>query len=290
MLNETQVVLLGTGTPNACYDRSGPAVAIIVNNKPYIIDAGAGVVRQASKAYKKGIIALHPQNLDTVFITHLHSDHTVGLPDFIFTPWVLERKNPLKIYGPNGINKMVTHLLNAYELDIHERIEGLEKANYTINDVVISKINSGLIYKDENINVEAISVNHGSFDAYAYKFITPDKTIVISGDTAPCETLVKAAKNCDILVHEVYSGSRLLQRASKWQKYHSSVHTSTYELAEIASAVNPKTLVLYHQLFMEDVFTASDELLLEIKDEMIDEIQETYKGKIIFSNDLDIIN
>jgi len=289
MMQETKVVLLGTGTPNACYDRSGPAIAVIVNNKPYIIDCGPGIVRQASNAYKRGIDALHPKNLDIAFLTHLHSDHTVGLPDLIFTPWVLEREKSLSLFGPKGTEKMTEHILKAFQVDSHERINGLEKANTSGGLVNIAVIQKGIIYEDDNVKVEAIPVIHGGFEAFAFKFTTANKTIVISGDTAYSEALIESAKGCDILVHEVFSGSRVKQRDPKWKKYHSTVHTSTYELGEIANKIKPGVLVLYHQLYMVDVHSSSDELLYEISEEMVAEIREKFDGKIHFGNDLDII-
>ena len=87
------MVLLGTGTPNADPDRSGPAVAVVTGGRAYLVDCGAGVVRRAAAAARKGIPALAAEKLDIVFITHLHSDHTLGLIDLILTPWVLERRH-----------------------------------------------------------------------------------------------------------------------------------------------------------------------------------------------------
>ena len=95
--SRTQVVLLGTGNPGPTPDRSGPATAVVVNGQPYLIDFGAGVVRRAAAAQQKGIAALNPINIRYAFVTHLHSDHTVGYPDLIFTPWVIGRKVPLEI-------------------------------------------------------------------------------------------------------------------------------------------------------------------------------------------------
>ena len=104
---KTQVVLLGTGNPPADPDRSGPATAIVANGTPYLVDFGAGVVRRAKAAVAdRGITALEPTNLRVVFVTHLHSDHTVGYPDLILTPWVLGRRVPLEVYGPSGIKHM----------------------------------------------------------------------------------------------------------------------------------------------------------------------------------------
>src|SRR3981081_1284606 len=101
--SKTQVVLLGTGNPFPDPDRSGPATAIVVNGSAYLVDFGPGVVRRAKAAmFDKGITALEPTNLTIAFATHLHSDHTVGYPDLIFTPWVMGRKAPLAGYGSNG--------------------------------------------------------------------------------------------------------------------------------------------------------------------------------------------
>src|SRR5206468_2761938 len=104
--SHTQVVLLGTGTPRADPQRSGPATAIVVNDTPYLVDAGPGIVRRAAAAYAKGVKGLAVVNLQTAFITHLHSDHTVGYPDLIFTTWVQGRHGPLTVYGPTGLEAM----------------------------------------------------------------------------------------------------------------------------------------------------------------------------------------
>src|SRR5829696_9057925 len=118
------LVVLGTGTPNADPERLGPALAVVVRGVPYLIDAGPGVVRRAAAAERAGISGLAPRKLGTVFITHLHSDHTVGLPDLIFTPWVLERTAPLQVYGPAGVASMVRHLELAYAEDVRVRVDG----------------------------------------------------------------------------------------------------------------------------------------------------------------------
>lgn len=112
---QTKVVLLGTGTPAATPDRSGPATAIVVNNTAYLVDFGPGVVRRASAAAtSRSITALQPTRLRVAFVTHLHSDHTVGYSDLIFSPWTLGRRVPLEVYGPKGLKAMTEHLLEAY--------------------------------------------------------------------------------------------------------------------------------------------------------------------------------
>src|SRR5262245_26241450 len=117
----TQIVLLGTGNPSPTPDRSGPSTAIVVNDEPYLVDFGPGVVRRAAAAQQKGISALRQANIRHAFVTHLHSDHTVGYPDLIFTPWVVGRKEPLEVYGPRGIKAMTDHVLEAWADDIDIR-------------------------------------------------------------------------------------------------------------------------------------------------------------------------
>src|SRR5215467_11092188 len=136
----TQVVLLGSGTPYPDPARSGPAVAVVVNGAAYLVDCGPGVVRRAAAAERKGIVALKVTNLKTVFITHLHSDHTLGYPDLIFSPWVLGRKDPLQAYGPRGLESMTEHIEKAWEKDVDVRTNGLEHGNTTGYRVQVHEI------------------------------------------------------------------------------------------------------------------------------------------------------
>ncbi len=290
--SRTKVVMLGSGTPNTDPDRSGPSVAVIVDEMAYIVDCGAGVVRKATKAYHKGITALKSEKLSRVFITHLHSDHTLGLADLILSPWVMERQVPIKAIGPTGLKDMVNHILLAYKEDINERLNGFEEANKEGIKVEVNEIACGVVYKDEYVEVEALPVIHGSFrTSLAYKFYTPDKTIVISGDTYPCEALVEASKDVDILIHESYHTEGLKKRELHWQKYHSSVHTSALELGIIADKAKPKLLVMYHHLFMFDINTYTNDLYDKIeiaKNEMIADVKKNFSGNIAFAEDLDI--
>lgn len=229
----TQVVLLGTGTPNAEPDRSGPAVAVIVNDTPYLVDFGPGVVRQASAmAPSNGgeIAGLEVNQLAHAFLTHLHSDHTTGLADLILTPWTLERDRPLELFGPEGTEAMAEHILEAYDADIKYRLYGLEPANNKGWRVNVHTVREGIVFKDDNVKVEAFRVRHGTWpNAFGYRFTTPDRVIVISGDAAPNANVEKYAQDADILIHEVYSVEGFKRRDPYWQKYHSTNHTSSHE-------------------------------------------------------------
>jgi len=272
-----QIVLLGTGTPNADPNRSGPSVAIVVDQVPYLVDAGPGVVRRAAAAYRNGVVGLEASRLNRLFVTHLHSDHTTGYPDLILTPWVLGRRKPLEVYGPPGIKAMTEHLLAAYREDVRERLEGLEPANDTGYEVHAYEIKPGIVYRDERVTVEAFAVDHGSWPAFGYKFRTPDRTIAISGDTAAAARCIEAYRGCDVLIHEVYSAVGLEKRTADWQRYHANLHTSAHELAAIASEVQPELLILYHQLFQG----VSEQDLLS-------EVQERYDGHVISGRDLGV--
>ncbi len=275
----TRLVLLGTGTPNADPRRMGPAVAVVVGEQAYLVDMGPGIVRRAAEGAEQGIPQLRPDNLDKVFVTHLHSDHTAGFADLLLTTWVLERERPLQVYGPTGIDEMAGHLRAAYRQDIELRLKGFEPINTEGHKVDTHILAAGVVYRDEQVTVEAIPVRHGNWkEAWGFKFTTPDKSIVISGDAAPSESLVKACNGCDILVHEVYSDSGFARREPVWQKYHSSFHTSASELAELATRAKPKLLVLYHQLF----WGTSDA-------DLVREVEKNYSGKVVSGRDLQVI-
>ncbi len=273
----TRVVLLGTGTPNADPARSGPALAVVVNDHAYLVDFGPGVVRRAAAAAERGIDALAPERIAVAFLTHLHSDHTAGYPDLILTPWVLGRSAPLRVYGPPGLQAMTGHILAAYEADIRERIEGLEPANPIGWQVEAHEIEAGFVYQDDNVRVEALPASHGSWPAFSFRFTTADRTVVISGDTAPHDQMLRYYVGCDLLVHEVYSTAGFARRPANWQRYHSAVHTSTHDLARVATAVRPGLLVLYHQLFWG-----------ETPVNLLTEIAQIYDGPVVSANDLDV--
>jgi len=273
LAQDTRVVLLGTGTPNPDPGAMGPSAAVISGNRVYIVDSGPGVVRRAAQA------GIKMEQLTRAFLTHLHSDHTAGLPDLILTPAVTGRKEPFEIYGPPGTHAMTSHIMKAYREDMSIRLHGLEPAVPRAYVVHAHDVAPGEVYRDGTIRVIAFTVNHGAWKhAYGYRFEAPDKTIVFSGDTTYSPSLIAAAKGCDILVHEVYSEKALDARTKDWQTYHRAYHTSGRDLGRVAAQVQPKKLVLYHEL-----------LWTETADEVVAEIRQQFAGTILFGKDLDII-
>ncbi len=274
------VVILGSGTPIPEPRSSGPAVAIVVDGQAYLFDAGAGVVRRAEEAAeRRHLPALEAPNLAWLFLTHLHSDHTLGYADVILTPWITGRRQPLEVFGPKGTAAMTEDLKRAYREDIAIRSLGLEHLDPGGVQVNVHEISEGLVYHDAHISVRAIPVSHGSWpQAFGYAIDAGGRTIVLSGDTTPCPAIVEACHGCDVLLHEVYSSARFAQLPPEIQRYHSSFHTSTKQLAAIAAQSRPKLLVLYHQLY----FGSREGV------DLVSEIRQGYSGKVVSSQDLDV--
>jgi ribonuclease BN (tRNA processing enzyme) len=275
----TQVVLLGTGTPSADPERSGPATAVVVDETPYLVDFGAGVVRRAAGAVAKGVSGLRPGNLQVAFVTHLHADHTMGYADLIITPFIAGRNAPLQVYGPRGLAQMTEHVLAAYRVDLDNRMA--ERGQKYVF-VEAHEIQPGVVYRDAKVTVTAFSVPHGDLVAYGYRFQTPDRAIVISGDTSPSDNIVTACNGCDVLVHEHYSAASFARVEPRWQSYRLRHHTSTRQLAELATKARPGLLILYHRSNPGAGGASAPE------SEVIQEMNELYKGRWVSGRDLEV--
>ena len=277
----TRIVLLGTGTPRPDPKRSGPATAIVVNGTAYLVDAGPGVVRRAQAAVDNGVKGLAVASLQTAFITHLHSDHTVGLPDLIFTSWVQGRHVPLKLYGPPGISEMAKHILLAWQADIDIRTKGLEQRDATGATVEAHDVKPGRIYQDANLAVTAFPVRHGDVPAYGYRFDTADRSVVITGDTSPSPEVIDNCRKCDVLIHEAYAEDYRPADMPGWIAYRAKHHTTTTQLGELAAKAQPGLLIVYHRGIGPAGREISDQRYLE-------EIGRTFKGRVVIGQDLEV--
>lgn len=243
--DSTVVILLGTGTPVPDPRAAGPSTAILVGKRLFIVDAGAGVERRLSAA------DLSNTDFEAVFFTHLHSDHVLGYPDLIFTSWVFGRSTPLRVFGPRGLQSMTNHLVAAFAEDIDIRTNGYERAvpkGYRVN---ARDVKPGLIYDSAGVKVTAFPVLHGTMKAYGYRFDTPGRSIIISGDTRESEAIARTSRDVDVLVHEVVVMSALGEGppgafGGNIKRYMSSFHTPDKKLGEIAARANPKLLLLTH--------------------------------------------
>jgi ribonuclease Z len=239
------VILLGTGTPVPDANTAGPSTAIVVGSRLFVVDAGSGVERRLSAA------GLSNTEFAAVFITHLHSDHVLGLSDLIFTSWVFGREKPLRIFGPPGLVRMTDHLVAAFSEDINIRTTGFEHQTPNGYRVRAREVKPGVVYDSAGVRVTAIQAPHANWKySYAYRFDTPTRSIVISGDTRESEAIARAAAGVDVLVHEVVSLPSLQQPPGAFggdiQRYMRSAHTPDTKLGELAAKANPKLLVLTH--------------------------------------------
>ena len=274
--SRTTIVMLGSGTPIPDPERSGPAVAIVVDSTAYLFDAGTGVVRRAAAAARDGVFGLRVPRLGHVFLTHLHSDHTMGLNDVIFTPWIQGRITPLEVYGPPGTQRLVNGILDGNYEDIRERLASAGGPSSLGWKATVHEIAEGVVYADARISVRAFAVPHSAWKhAFGYRIKTPDRTIVISGDARANPAIARECKGCDVLIHEVYSDSGFRTIPAARQKYHAQAHTAATQLGTIATAAGPGLLVLYHQLY----FGVTDERLLS-------EVRSTFTGRVVSAKDL----
>ena len=241
-----KLVLLGTGMPMPSIHRSQPAQAILAGRKVFLIDCGAGVVTRLVQA------GIAPERIEDVFITHHHSDHTSGFENLLISSWNSGRNKPLNVYGPGNTKKIIEKVMEHLSWDIHLRItqaknspEGA-KVNYV-------EMEEGLIYEKEGAKVTVFPVDHGiAKPAVGYRFEYKDQVIVLSGDTLPCENMVRYSEKADILVHEAYSKGWLDQGLKRFPEKKANVegimvyHSSTLEAAEIAKRAKAKHLVFNH--------------------------------------------
>ena len=252
----TKLVVLGTGMPLPNPYRSGPGYAVIVNGYPYLVDAGEGIWRSIARAAlvngDEFTTGLAPHKLKYLFVTHLHEDHTVGIPSLLLNPFKLTSK----IYGPVGISDMVSHVRAAWKIDIAAELsDGYdpEGARATGHEIDFDK--SGTVYEDDNVTVEAFRTIHGPLeDTFAYRFTSSDRVVVFTGDGGPYHrNIVDAAMNADILVaeavteenirHAPWGGDTVEEKKKEIFRY----HFSPAVLARIAKEANVNTIVLSHE-------------------------------------------
>ena len=277
LAGHAQILMLGTGTPIIDAAHSGNSIGILVRGALYIFDAGPGVERRMLEAVAKGTKI---DTIPAVFITHLHSDHTLGLAALVYYHGAnaqYRSGGALTVYGPPGIAGMMAHINAAWADDRAARTQ--VRGNSPSWQVQGADVAAGIVYRDSNVVVKAFEVVHPPWPhAFGYRVETADRIIVISGDTRPTDAIARECAGCDVLLHEVYSAVGLPKATPQLQRYHPTAHTSTYELGEIATKAKPKLLVLYHQLYLGG--TSDDDLVREVR--------SRYNGRVVSARDLDV--
>ncbi len=236
-----QVTLLGTGLPFPNPKRRGPGYVVRAGSKGFLVDCGSGVVVRLVEA------GVPLDSIEHLFITHLHSDHYIDLGHFIICRWIYGDDSPWHIYGPAGIRRMVDRLLEMHRPDLEMRMK-IRTAKRELPNIVVHEIDQGLAAEIDGVRVTAFDVEHYPLDQpFGYHFESKDRRIVLSGDTCPCENLIRHAHGADVLIHECMQYENWT--APEIDKGHTPhAHTSPERLSLVARDSSIGMLVTTHML------------------------------------------
>ncbi len=239
-----KVTLLGTGSPQPRMDRFGPSILVEAGDKKLLFDCGRGAAQRIEQ------IKIPFADIDVLFLTHLHSDHTVGIPDLWLTGWTRGRKAPLQVWGPTGTKSMMVHLAEAYQFDIQIRQLDDKLPSQGVA-IMANDIEQGVVYDHAGIKVTAFLVDHGVVKpAFGYRVDFAGHSVVLSGDTRYSENLIRFSQKVDLLIHEVVDPDRFRANnpSMSAERLQAIVgHHTTAELAgTIFTQLKPKLAVYSH--------------------------------------------
>jgi len=266
-----RVTLLGTGGPPPILDRFGPCTLVEAGSEKFLFDAGRGALQRLFQ------LKIRFSEITGLFLTHLHSDHVVGIPDLWLTGWINQawggRQVPLPVWGPLGTKEMMFHLEKAYQFDIRIRThypkEGVR--------VVAEEFTDGVVYDKNGLKIRAFLVDHGRIKpAYGYRIDYAGKSVVISGDTRFNENVIRFSQGVDLLVHEVIGMSDEFLQKSEFGKTIASNHTTPQDAGEVFRRADPKLAVYTHILFFGDY----------LPDDLVASTRNNYSGPLEVGEDL----
>ena len=254
------MVIIGSGASWPDGERSSPSQVIVAGKEPLLFDCGPGTGMNLMKA------GINPATVSWIFLTHLHIDHSLEFPSIVFAGYLAGRKEEVNLYGPPGIINFCNSLFDKVYPSAPQIIRRIGEAGWKITPNEVTK---GLVHQSKDYRVLSAPVEHG-IPAVAYRIETEGGTVVISGDTRPCESLIELAKGADLLIHECSFPDEMAEIARV------SYHSTAREAGDVASRAGVKTVVLTH-------------LFPQWKDrekEMIDSVRSRFGGEVIPSHDL----
>ncbi len=274
---EIKVTLLGTGSPIPAMSRFGPSTLVEAGGQKFLFDAGRGALQRLTQA------RVHWQDIDVVFLTHLHSDHVVGFPDLWLTGWLVApgRHRELRVLGPSGTKEMMDHLRQAYAFDIEFR-ESDDRASPDGVVIRAEEIKQGIVYENHGVRVTAFEVDHFPVKpAFGYRVDYLGRSVVLSGDTRFSENLIRFAKGTDVLIHEVASPESFRRAGISAERTASVIshHITPEKAADVFARVKPRLAVFSH-IVQPD---ATDE-------ELIGPTRKVYSGAVEVGEDLMVID
>lgn len=263
-----RVVLLGTGNPQPVMTRFGPSILVEAGGERLLFDGGRGVLQRLTQI---GI-----SDVNRLFVTHLHSDHVVGIPDLYLTGWLIgQRQVPFTVRGPEGTTAMMNHLREAFAVDIGFRISD-DKSSPEGAKLDVKDITEGVAYEGSGVKVTAFDVDHRPIKpALGYRVDYAGHSVVLSGDTRFSENLIAHARGADLLIHEVAAIEGQTQETSPILAH----HTTPEQAGEVFSRVHPKLAVYSHF----SVRGFSEEQLVQMT-------RKTYQGALVVGSDLMAFN
>jgi ribonuclease Z len=270
-----RVTLLGTASgPRVHPGKAGISTLVEAGGERLLFDAGRGVMQRLVEAG-------YPMTAVTkVFLTHLHSDHVVDVPDLLLTPWSAapERKVPLEVWGPDGTEEMMGHLQRAFSFDIHMRRDVDESFSPDGIRVVAHDIREGKVYEKNGVVVTAFLVSHGLVKpSFGYRVDYGGHSVALSGDTSPSDTLVAACKGVDVLIHEAIDLDLLKTLVPNQERRDAIVarHTTPEQAARVFSQVSPRLAVFSHSPGTQAI---------------VDQTRRSYPGRVEMGDDLMVID
>ncbi len=277
--DEFRVTLLGTGSPMPAMKRFGPGVLVQAGGKNLLIDAGRGVTQRLLQAGLK-LGAVH-----ALFLTHLHSDHVVGIPDLWLTGWLeasyAQRSGPFRVYGPAGSQNLMDGLVRAYDWDIKARIadQKLDPANL---QPLVTEFKQGVIYEEDGVKVTAFDVDHGDLlrPAFGFRVDYGGRSVTVSGDTRFSENLIRHAEGTDLLIHQVAAVREELL-ANPVFKVILDHHTKPDEAGALFSRVKPRLAVYYHFVLL-----GTPKVPAVTEQDVVEMTRKTYSGPLMVGEDL----
>jgi ribonuclease Z len=291
-----RIVMLGTGAALPDPDRCHTSILITLESGRHLmLDCGHGATRQLMR------VDVNPADVGDLFLTHLHHDHVCELPFFVISGWILNRVGALNIFGPDGTKKLVGHLFENGAFDADIRARGAYPARQANMEAIrpnVTEYASGVICDDGELRVTAALMDHIPTEispCYGFRIEAEGKTVVFSGDTAPCDNILALSRGADLLIHECTFTEAFIEHRRKSQVGTFS-HTSPQDLGRLAVEAGVKRVVATHIGHVDSLSpvlkrAAGKHLPVELMgphqiDAFVSEIRSVYRGPLQIAHDL----